>query len=121
MSYEPKLVSILTGLCPRSFPVTAPWGTAMPYVIWQRTGGRSMRNLNKRATGSLRNGTVSISVWAATTKQAEVLMRQIEDALTGTNAIQCTPLGEAMDAYDDGGSDAGIYGMQQSFSIWAKR
>lgn len=80
-----------------------------------------MRALNKKPTGDLRNGTVNISVWAATTKQAEVLMRQIEDALTAANAIQCTPLGEAMDTYDDGGSDAGIYGMQQSFSIWAKR
>lgn len=121
MSYEPSLVTALSGLCPRTHAVTAPWGTTMPYVIWQRAGGRSMRNINKRPTGDLRNGTVSISVWAATTKQAEVLMRQIEDALTASDAIQCTPLGEAMDTYDDGGSDAGIYGMQQSFSVWAKR
>lgn len=121
MSYESALVGILSGLCPRSFPVTTPWGTAMPYVIWQRAGGRSVRNLDKKPTGGLRNGRVSISVWAATTKQAEVLIRQIEDALTASTAVQCTPLEEPLDMYDDGGSDAGIYGLQQSFSIWAKR
>lgn len=121
MSYELPLVAILKGICPRSLAVTAPWGTAMPYVIWQRAGGRSVRSLDKTPVGGLRNGRVSITAWAATPKQAEVLIRQIEDALTASDAIQCTPLDEPLDMYDDGGSDAGIFGMQQSFSIWAHR
>lgn len=121
MSYETALVAILGALCPRTFPVVASWGTEMPYVIWQRAGGRAMRNLDKSPTGGLRNGRVSITVWAATPMKATELIRQIEDALTASDVIQCTPLDEPLDMFDDGGSDAVIYGMQQSFSIWARR
>jgi len=121
MSYEPALVAVLTALCPRSLPVVAPWGTKMPYVIWQRVGGRAMRNIDKRPTGNLRNSRVSITVWDETPMKATALIRQIEDALTASDAIQCTPLDEPLDMFDDGGSDVVIFGMQQSFSIWARR
>lgn len=121
MSYEPALVAILSGLCPRSFPVVAPWGTTKPYVIWQRVGGRVLRGIDKRPVGGLRNGRVSITVWDATPMKATALIRQIEGALTASDAIQCVPLDEPLDMFDDGGSDAVIFGMQQSFSIWVRQ
>lgn len=121
MSYETALNHALLTLCPRVFPVNAPFGTAMPYVIWQRAGGLTVRTIGNHPAGDLRNGRVSISVWASTPKRASDLMRSIEDAMAAQTAIRCIPQEEASDIHDDGGSDVGIYGMQQTFSIWAKR
>lgn len=121
MNLESQLVAILNAHCPRNFPVTAEFGTQLPYVIWQRAGGRANRTLGKKPAGSLQNRRISLTVWDSHPIRAAQLLQQIEAALTASNAIQCTPLEEASDVFDDGGTDAGIYGMQQTFSIWAKR
>lgn len=121
MNLESQLVALLNAHCPRSFPVTAPWGTQLPYVIWQRAGGKAGRTLDKKPAGGLQNRRIALSVWASSPIQATQLLQQIEQALITSSVIQCTPLEEATDVFDDGGTDAGIYGMQQTFSVWAKR
>lgn len=121
MRYELLLGQALRNICPRVFAVTAPFATALPYVIWQRAGGKAVRTIGNQPVGNLRNGLISITAWAETPLQAETLIRSIEDALTAEAAIRCIPQEEASDVYDEGGSDAGIFGMQQNFSIWAHR
>ncbi|MBF6630653.1 MAG: DUF3168 domain-containing protein [Comamonas sp.] len=121
MNLETKLVAILNAHCPRNFPVTAEFGTQLPYVIWQRAGGKASRTLDKKPVGNLQNRRIAVTVWDSHPIRAAQLLQQIEAALTTASAIQCTPLEEATDVYDDGGTDAGIFGMQQTFSVWAKR
>lgn len=121
MNLESQLVAILNAHCPRNFPVTAEFGTQLPYVIWQRAGGKANRTLDKKPVGNLQNRRIALTVWDSHPIKAAQLLRQIETALTASNTIQCTPLEEATDVYDDGGTEAGIYGLQQTFSIWAKR
>lgn len=121
MSFEDHLIPILRAYCPEVHLVTAPFGTKAPYVIWQRAGGRALRNIDKSPTGGLRNANVVITVWGDTPKQATDLLRRIEDALTASAAIQVIPKGEPLDMFDDAGETANIFGFQQSFSVWGKR
>lgn len=121
MNLESQLVAILNAHCPRNFPVMAEFGTQLPYVVWQRAGGKANRTLDKKPVGNLQNCRIALTVWDSHPIKAAQLLQQIETALTASNAIQCTPLEEATDVYDDGGTDVGIYGLQQTFSIWAKR
>lgn len=121
MNLESQLVAILNAHCPRNFPVTADFGAQLPYVIWQRAGGKVSRTLDKKPVGKRQNRRIALTVWDSHPIKAAQLLQQIETALTASNTIQCTPLEEATDVYDDGGTDAGIYGLQQTFSIWAKR
>lgn len=121
MSYEDHLIPILRSLCAEVHPVSAPFGTKTPYVIWQRAGGKALRNINKSPTGGLRNANVIINVWADTPKQATDLLRQIEDAFAASTAVQALPATEPLDVYDDGGATARIFGFQQTFSVWGKR
>ena len=121
MSYEDHLIAVLGSECQQVHAVTAPFGTPTPYVIWQRAGGRALRNIDKSPTGGLRNANVIITVWGDTPRQATDLLRRIEDALAASTAIQALPTEEPLDMFDDAGETANIFGFQQSFSVWGKR
>lgn len=117
MSLETDLQALLLTKCPRTFPLTAPYGTQVPYVTWQHVGGDPIRFLDKTAP-STRNAFIQINTWAATPAQAFALAREIEDALIASTVLQCESQGEPLDAHDDG--DA-LKGAVQSFSIWGNR
>ena len=121
MSYENAMLPILRSQCPQVFAVTAPFGTRTPYVIWQRAGGKVLRNIDKTPTGQLRNASVNVHAWADTPQQASNLLRKIEDALTASTAITALPVDEPLDVFDDAGETANIFGFQQTFNIWAPR
>lgn len=118
MDLEDALLSVLRAHCPRVFPVTAPFGTSTPYLVFQRIGGRSVRFLNNTA-GDKRNVTVQITVWDDDPDTAFRLIHAIEDALcAAAPLLVAEPKAEPMDAFDDTGA---LYGAQQDFSIWGQR
>ena len=117
MTLEASLTATLTPLCPRTFPVVAPFGTALPYVTWQHIGGRPTRYVDNTAADN-RNATIQINTWAATPAQAMALIRSIENALCARPDLQVEVQGEPVVAYDDGDE---LSGYLQSFSIWGAR
>ena len=117
MTLEPALVAALLTACPRVFPLVAPYGTAMPYITWQRIGGRALRYLDQSAPDK-RNATVQISVWAQTSQQATALIQACEAALTASPNLQAAPQGEPMDSYSESDDARGV---QQDFSVWGLR
>lgn len=117
MTLEPALVAALQTVCPRVYPLTAPYGVAMPYITWQRIGGRALRYLDQSAPDK-RNATVQISVWASTSQQASSLIQACEAALIASPALQAAPQGEPMDSYSEADD---VRGAQQDFSVWGLR
>lgn len=96
----------------RVFPDTAPAGAAPPYCIWQQVGGQAVTAMCGGVPA--RNARIQIWIWATTRKQANDLMRDAEDALTGSPML-AVPLGAMATTYED---VLGFYGSQQDFSLW---
>lgn len=117
MSMESDLVTLLKGICQRSFPDVAPNGTAAPWIVWQGIGGASARYLDNSAADK-RNTLLQISVWSKTRLEALTLIRQIEDALCATASFYAGPQGEPLSTYEP---DTQLYGCLQRFDIWATR
>lgn len=101
----------------RVYPDLAPLGTAMPYITWQGAGGKSLRFLDN-TPGDKRNTRVQINTWAATRTQANLLARQIEDALCATALFIASPDGEPVNDYD---AETKSYGAMQDFLIDSTR
>lgn len=117
MSLEEDLVAALRTQCPRVFPMTAPYDTPTPYVVWQHVGGEPIRFLDNSAPPT-RHADIQITAWATTPKAALDLLRGIEDALCASSALQASPRAEPTAAYDDGDE---LTGALQTFSVWGAR
>jgi len=117
MALEDDLQALLMARCERSFPLTAPHDTQLPYLIWQHVGGDSLRFLDNTAPAT-RNAAIQVTAWAATPRSAFLLIRQVEDALCASPALQAAPQGEPVDAPDDADE---IFGATQTFSVWGAR
>lgn len=117
MSLETDMVVALKQVVSRSFPVTAPYDTELPYLVWQRIGGKASAYLDEPLPES-RNASVQLTVWAATLLDAIGLMNAALVALDAQPMLQISLLGEQRDAYDDG--DA-LMGVQQDISVWGAR
>lgn len=117
MSLEEDLVAALRTQCPRVFPMTAPYHTPTPYVVWQHVGGEPIRFLDKTAPPT-RHADIQITAWASTPKVALDVLRGIEDALCASTALQASPRAEPTAAYDDGDE---LTGALQTFSVWGAR
>lgn len=116
---EPALQALLTGLCPRVFPDTAPPTTAMPYVTWQLIGGRALGYLDRSAADK-RHSMVQINVWAGTRKDCMTLMRSIEQAMRTSTTLTAWPDAEPMtdEAAD---LEPPRYGAMQDFQVYSQR
>ena len=118
MSMESDLNNLLKGLVSnRIYPDVAPLAVAHPYITWQGVGGQSLRFIDNTAADK-RNSRIQFNTWATTRTQANLIARQIEDALCATSLFTATPLGEAVSDYD---SDTKTYGAMQDFSIFSTR
>ncbi|MBF9263934.1 tail completion protein gp17 [Paracidovorax cattleyae] len=117
MSLEEDLFAVLLTQCPRVFPVTAPYDTPTPYVVWQHVGGEPIRFLDKTAP-STRQADIQITAWASTPKGALDVLRGIEDALCASTALQASPRAEPVAAYDEGDE---LTGALQTFGVWGER
>ena len=117
MSVEQQLYSVLSALCPRTFPDFAPASTARPYITWQQIGGQSLRFLDNTAADK-RHVEVQVNVWGNSRLEATTLARQIEDALCAAAVFVATPASEPVSDFD---ADIPVYGTRQDFSIYATR
>lgn len=117
MSLESQLYTVLSGVCPRTFPDFAPTNTTRPYVTYQQIGGEAVNTLDKWVPNK-RNARMQINVWADTRASAASTMQAIEDALRMSNLFQAEPE-SAMTADFD--ADFPVYSAMQDFSIWADR
>lgn len=118
MQLEDQLVALMTPICPKFYPTTAPAGVTVPYAVWQHIGGTPFRFFDN-TPGDKRNAFIQVTVWHNQTKGAFSLIRAMEDALcAATDKLTVNPQGEPIDAYDDSGE---LVGAVQTFSIWGGR
>lgn len=118
MSFEADFYAAIKGLVSnRVYPDIAPLGAVEPYITWQGVGGKSLRFLDN-TPGDKRHTRLQVNVWAQTRTQANLIARQIEDALCASSLFQATPLGEPVSDYD---SETKSYGAMQDFSIFSAR
>lgn len=113
MTIEAALHTLISPLCARVYPDTAPLDTVLPYVVWVQVGGDAINPVNGGAV-NLRWGRIQVNVWAATRIAANTLMRQIEDALRDTPTFAVVE-GALISRYEDG--PPALYGAQQDFTI----
>ncbi len=118
MSMEADLVTLLQGICPRTYPDIAPAGVTMPYVVWQALGGEAMRYGDGTAPDK-RNTYLQVAVWSATRAESLALIHQIEAAIDAAPAFaHARPEAEARAAFEPATQR---YGSIQRFDIWAAR
>ncbi|MGC3984834.1 MAG: DUF3168 domain-containing protein [Pseudorhodoferax sp.] len=117
MSLETDLIAALQSECPRTFPKRVPHGTALPYVVWEHTGGPSLRFLDNTAPDK-RQVYIQVTAWAQTAKAAMDLLRAIEERVCSSTAFQASAQGEPVPAFDDGDE---LDGYLQAFSILGDR
>lgn len=119
MSAEATIYTTLAPLVGnRVFPLVAPEGTQLPFIVYQRVSGEAAQFMD----GSLpnrENGRFQISVWSATASQSTDISKQAETALCAQQAtLQTTVLSGRSAMYDP---DTGTYGSMQDFSLWFLR
>ena len=115
MSLESDLFALIGPIVSnRAYPITAPFGTPTPFVIWNSLGGTPV-NFYESAMPSKRNLHIQVRVWSTTYAGALVVARSIENALVTSATLRATRLGEALGDYED---DVKLYGTIQDFSIW---
>jgi hypothetical protein len=119
MSVATDTVAVITPVCPRVFPLEAPFDTERPYVIYQTLPGRALRWLDKSASDK-RHRLVQVTAWADTLLEAEALIAQIEEAFCASAVVSATPMGDAGDVAGSG-PDIGRYGQRQDFSAYFNR
>lgn len=114
MTIESQLVATIGALCSsRCYPDAAPHDTPRPYVTYQQVGGQVVSFLEGGASVK-RNARIQINAWADTRQDANVLMRQIEDALQ-SSPYYGEPIGALMSRLDE---QTQCRGAQQDFSLW---
>lgn len=113
MSVESDIFAVLCALVAnRVYPDVAPEGVAKPYFTYQQVGGPPINFLN--GIPDKRSGRFQINVWSATRSQAMTLIRQAEDALRLSSALNASTQGGAVALYEE---DTKLYGARQDFGI----
>lgn len=117
MSLETSIQSIVSSICPRSFPDFAPFGTVAPYITWNQAGGSADSYVGNEVPSN-RNARIQISVWAKTRAEANSIALQIESAMIQATTISARPKGAFVSTYD---ATAELRGAMQDFTVWADR
>lgn len=117
MSLETQLFTVLSGVCPRTFPGFAPITTVRPYVTYQQIGGAAV-NMLDRWVPNKRNASIQVNVWSNTAAEAMTVIQSIEDALRMSVVFQAEPQSAPITDFD---MDMPVYSAIQDFSIWADR
>lgn len=118
MSIEVQLFEALKSLVSnRVYPDIAPLGVTHPYITWQGVGGQTLRFIDNTAADK-RNTRMQVNTWAVSRLQANLIARQVDDALCASTVFQATPLGEPVSDFD---SETKTYSTMQDFSIYSTR
>ena len=110
-------VAIYTALataCDRVFPVTVPYGTPAPYIVYQGFGGDVVTFLDN-ADPSLQNRSVQVRVWANDPLEADNVLQAASQALQAATDLIAKPMSAPRDDYDE---DMQLYSASQDFTIW---
>lgn len=114
MTVETDLVASLGPLVSgRVYPLVGKQGGGRPYITYQQVGGAPLNFLS--GIPDKRNGRFQINVWATTDVSAAALIRQVEDGVRLSTALNATTESGAVAAYDE---VTKLYGYRQDFSIW---
>lgn len=117
MSLESDLYTVLSAVCPRTFPDFAPTSTVRPYVTYQQIGGDAVNFLGREIPNK-RNARMQVNVWANTRESAVTTAQAIEDAIRMSTLFQGEPESAMTADYD---ADFPVYSSSQDFTIWADR
>lgn len=115
MSIETDAFTALRALvADKVYPDVNDAGTAAPYLVYQRAGGRAP-NFLENALPDKENARLQVTCWHTTRLAAKALGDQ---ALAALVAIGWRPLGAPVGLYDP---DTKLRGHAQDFSAWAVR
>ncbi|MDH4425069.1 MAG: DUF3168 domain-containing protein [Acidovorax sp.] len=118
MSAEHIIFAALRSLvADRVYPDVAPAGAALPRIVYQQVGGRSMQYSEGNLATS-ENARMQLVCWATTREAATTLAKQAEDALLAAAGCTVEPLGQRIARFEE---DTGLRGAQQDFSITSPR
>jgi len=118
LALETALVAALKARCAQVHPVTAPFNTPVPYVIWQHVGGTPWGYVDG-ALADRRHAVVQISVWSSTVSEALALLRNIEGDLRSHATLVAQPSGS--EPFAQAEPDLNRYGLSQDFAIVGDR
>lgn len=107
------LQALVGGHC---YPDVAPNGAALPRIVFQQVGGRSI-NYTEGTLPDRENARVQVACWAETREAATALARLAEAALMAAD-LQCEPLGARVSVHEP---ETGLRCARQDFSIWIER
>lgn len=115
MSAESHVFSALKDLVDdRVYPDVAPPGVQEPYIVYQCVGGKATNFLGGE-TPSKTNARVQVSVWSLSRLQTSALVKQVEQAMRASAALQTTVLGSAVSDHEP---ETQRFGARQDFSVW---
>lgn len=117
MSAETDFVAVLRTVCPRVHPITAPFATEKPFVVYQHIGGAAWRYADNAAADN-RHMIIQVTAWDKGFGSALGVIRQIETALCADDSMNIYPVSEPT-AID--GTFEGVYGLAQDFEVVAAR
>lgn len=118
MSVESDLHDLLEIECPRVFPDYAPPNTTLPYVTYQKIGGRPIVSFNKDVPNKIFS-MFQINVWSATRLQADALAWSIDEALRTAIVFDAKPETDPVSVFEDDAPN--LRGTRQDFSIISNR
>lgn len=108
------IYTALKTACDRVFPVTVPYGTPAPYIVYQGFGGEVVTFLDN-ADPQLKNRSVQVRVWGADPAQADSVLQAASVALQASTGLIAKPMSAPRDDYDE---DMQLYSASQDFTIW---
>jgi hypothetical protein len=117
MTLNTAMRALLESIGPCAFPDEAPAGTATPYAVWQRIGGRTTNYVDDAVPGT-GNAFVQVTWWASTRTEADALMERTEAAMITATAFTARPMSARSAAPSD---DENLRGAMQDFDIWHAR
>ena len=114
MSLESKLVTALSGICPRVRPDWAEDDVALPFITFSRLGG-SLINPISNVLPDKSNMFVQINVYSRDRAETVTMIKQVHDTLFVASTFTARANGGPRWDFD---SDSGLRWASQDFSIW---
>lgn len=89
--------------------------TDLPRITFQTVAGQAINFMDTATIPTKRNARVQVNVWHTRRDEANVLARQVEDALRAYTPLNTTVMTGLVSVYEE---DTKLYGTRQDFSFW---
>lgn len=113
---ETLLTAELANLKYRVFPLTAPFGTQLPYITYQIIGGSPLIYMDNTEADK-QPATVQINVFSDQVITSSRIAGEITRYLLASSTLTATPLSHPTDI-DDDEPNLDIFGKTQDLVIW---